>query len=138
MMNNNNNKNTPSISADDTKDFVLYVYKGEQNSAEALKLLNQNPSFSRRCAVKNIATLPDIPAFLQGVPTLFIKSTKLICCGTKALQAIEEQQKIELKPMGMRQKSNYTPAPVKEDNLKKFTTEKVTDAALQRFMERRQ
>ena len=43
--------------------------------------------------MKDIATLPDIPAFLQGVPTMYVKKNKLVLCGTKCLQSIEEQQK---------------------------------------------
>lgn len=131
------NPEPPSISSDDTKEFVLYVYKGEANSMDALDLLRKNAAFSNRCAVKNIATLPDIPAFLQGVPTLYIKKTNLVLCGSKALKSITEQQKSQLKPMGMAQQSNYTPAPGGKESVKKYNAGKVTDDALKLFMERR-
>lgn len=127
---------TPSISADDTKDYILYIYRGEANSMEALKLLNSNISFSNRCAVKNIADMPDIPAFLQGVPTLFIKKTKLIVCGTKCLQSMHEEQKNELQPMGVQQQ-NFVSAPGAKENANKYNAGKVDDEALKMYMARR-
>tara|TARA_B100000886_G_scaffold130125_1_gene87733 strand:- start:608 stop:1006 length:399 start_codon:yes stop_codon:yes gene_type:complete len=128
---------TPSISADDTKDYILYIYRGEANSMEALKLLNSNISFSNRCAVKNIADMPDIPAFLQGVPTLFIKKTKLIVCGTKCLRSMQEEQKNELQPMGVQQQ-NFVSAPGAKENVNKYNAGKVDDEALKMYMARRQ
>ena len=133
----NAKQETPSISSDDTKDFFLYVYKGEKNSEEALSILRRNPTFSSRCGVKDISMLPDIPAFLQGVPTMYVKKTKLVLCGTKCLKSIEEQQKKELKPMNQSMTSNYQPAPGKKESPDKYGDGKVSDDALQSYLARR-
>jgi hypothetical protein len=126
----------PSISSEDTKDYILYIYQGEANSMEALQLLKSNVEFSNRCAVKNIAAMPDIPAFLQGVPTLYIKKTKLVVCGTRCFQTIEDGQKKELKPMGINQQNFVSVPASKEENVEKYNG-KVDDEALKMYMARR-
>lgn len=128
-------QDAPSISSDDTKDYILYIYQGEANSMAALKLLNSNIAFSNRCAVKNIAAMPDIPAFLQGVPTLYITKTKLVVCGSNCFKTMEDGQKKELKPMGINQQ-NYVPAPESKENVQKYNG-KVDDEAIKRYMARR-
>lgn len=88
-----------SISSEDTKDYVLYVYEQEKNSLEAWRKVKANPSFTHRCLVKNIRDMAEIPAFLLGVPCLFDVKKKQVSHGSRAIETIDLICKTILMPM---------------------------------------
>lgn len=88
-----------SISSEDTKDFVLYVYEQEKNSLEAWSKIKANPSFAHRCLVKNIRDMAEIPAFLLGVPCLFDVKKKQVSHGSQAIENIDTECKATFMPL---------------------------------------
>lgn len=126
-----------SISSEDTKDYVLYVYEQEKNSLEAWGKVKSNPSFAQRCMVKNIREMAEIPAFLLGVPCLFDVKKKQVFHGSRAIENIDRICKTILMPMHGRTAKNSSmtrlPPSFQTSRTPQFDG-KIDDDMLQQYM----
>ena len=70
--------------------YDLYVVSNDPNSKKALRLR------TKECNVCDIRQMEQIPTFLKGVPSLYIRKSKLVMTGTQALQFLSSLQTAEV------------------------------------------
>lgn len=70
--------------------YDLYVVSNDHNSKKALRLR------TKECNVCDIRQMEQIPTFLKGVPSLYIRKSKLVMTGTQALQFLSSLQAAEV------------------------------------------
>jgi hypothetical protein len=70
--------------------YDLYVVSNDHNSKKALRLR------TKECNVCDIRQMEQIPTFLKGVPSLYIRKSKLVMTGTQALQFLSSLQAVEV------------------------------------------
>lgn len=70
--------------------YDLYVVSNDPNSKKALRLR------TKECNVCDIRQMEQIPTFLKGVPSLYIRKSKLVMTGTQALQFLSSLQAAEV------------------------------------------
>jgi len=67
--------------------YDLFVVSNESNSRKALQIYNS--SGNNTCKVRDLRQMKEIPEFLKGVPSLYIRRSKLIMTGTQCLQFLQ-------------------------------------------------
>ena len=81
----------PQITDDMMFRYVLYHYHGEKNSTAAVRQARVNAAFAKKTQFVDLATVEEIPDYLSGVPTLFVKKDGKIYEGTSCLEQIDAQ-----------------------------------------------
>lgn len=84
-------RDAPQITDDMMFSFTLYHYHGERNSITAVTQARGNSVFSKKTQFVDLATVEEIPDFLSGVPTLFVKKDGKIYEGTECMEQIQTQ-----------------------------------------------
>ena len=84
-----------TLSQEDFKPWILYVFPGDKNSDNAAQLAQQAAS---AVYVQDISKLSKLPPFVDGVPVLANKKNKQAFKGTLALQTLKDLKELEVAP----------------------------------------
>jgi len=127
-----------NITSEDTKEFILYVFKQEKNSVHAWGRVKATPSFAQRCIVKDISRMGEIPAFLLGVPCFYDVNGKRVFHGSMAIEKIEAETKATFIPLTTGAKRGNSslmrlPPSFNTDNAPTFDG-KIDDDVLKQYM----
>jgi hypothetical protein len=83
-----------SIADSEVRRYILFYSKHDDHSKEALEKLKLNKSLFLDTFLQNAATLGSKrPWWLEGVPTLFDKSTSSLLKGSACIEFIEQYKK---------------------------------------------
>ena len=111
--------------------YDLFVVVGEANSQKAIQLRTTD------CKLCDVRQMQQIPTFLKGVPSLYIRESKLVMTGTQCLNFLKSLQEEEDKKMKFttQPKSNFVSnAPSRDFNDEK----KISDSDLQQLIQERE
>ena len=124
--------------------YDLFVVSNETNSMKALRL--HNACGTRECAVRDVRQMEQIPQFLKGVPSLYIRRSKLVMTGTQCLNFLQSLEEKEEVPPGKgarggggnrihnnNRKSNF----VSKATPREYSDEKITSLDLEKILQER-
>lgn len=111
--------------------YDLYVVSDEANSKKAIRLRTQD------CQLCDVRQMEQIPTFLRGVPSLYIRESKLVMTGSQCLQFLQSLNEQEAKQVKFTKPSisNFVSrAPSRDYNDEK----KLSENDLQRLIQERE
>ena len=73
--------------------YDLFVVGDEANSKKAIRLRTTD------CNLCDVRQMQQIPTFLKGVPSLYIRESKLVMTGTQCLNFLQSLQESTLNTM---------------------------------------
>ena len=80
------------MSEEDFKQYVLYVFPGDENCDRAMTMLTDEVH------VADVTKMPRLPAFIDGVPILGDKKSKELFRGTSCMEKLSTLKKSEVAP----------------------------------------
>jgi hypothetical protein len=93
-LDSNSSQNLAIIADSEVRRYILFYSKHDDNSLEALEKLKLNKVLYLDTFLQNAATLgAKRPWWLEGVPTLFDKSTSSLLTGSSCIEFIEQYKK---------------------------------------------
>tara|TARA_Y100000748_G_scaffold44318_1_gene33003 strand:- start:305 stop:694 length:390 start_codon:yes stop_codon:yes gene_type:complete len=111
--------------------YDLFVVGDEANSKKAIRLRTTD------CNLCDVRQMQQIPTFLKGVPSLYIRESKLVMTGTQCLNFLQSLQEEEEKKMKFTTKprSNFVShAPSRDYSDEK----KISETDLQQLIQERE
>lgn len=128
--------------------YDLFVVSDETNSVKALRL--HNACGTMECVVRDVRQMKEIPQFLKGVPSLYIRRSKLIMTGTQCLnflQSLKQEQagpSLHINERSDRQQQKVpTNVPLRKSNFvsqgtpREYSDEKISSLDLEKIMQER-
>lgn len=113
--------------------YDLYVVTGEENSQKALRYPHVDVH------THDVRQMKEIPTFLKGVPSLYIRKSKLVMTGSQCLQFLQSLEPPQVEEEEMMQssiggkKSNFvSQAPPRE-----YSDEKIKSLDLEKILQER-